>query len=161
MTTLYDFSIPALDGKSMIDFADFAGRPVMIVNTASKCGFTPQYEGLQFLWSRHGKNGLVIIGVPSNDFGGQEPGDNEEIGQTCYKNYGVSFPMAAKAHVRGTSAIPLFRWIASEGGFAAKPRWNFYKYLFSRSGTLETWFSPLTSPDGNRMRARVSKLLLA
>lgn len=162
MTTVYDFSLPALDGETVIDLSAYRGQPILIANTASKCGFTPQYEGLQYDWSHYGSdgNGLIVIGVPSNDFGKQEPGDAQEIGATCYKNYGVTFPMAAKTHVRGPETIPLFRWLTKEGGILSRPRWNFYKYLIGRDGRLYSWHTPLTTPDGGRMVRQIQRVLL-
>ncbi|WP_408734997.1 glutathione peroxidase [Asaia prunellae] len=155
----YDLDIPALCGKP-ISMANFRGKAVLIANTASKCGFTPQYEGLQYLWSEYGQSGLVVLGVPSNDFGQQEPGTAAEIQTSCSRNYGVSFPMATKSHVKGKAAVPLFQWIARKGGILARPRWNFYKYLISREGELITWFTPLTSPDSERLKASVLRAVM-
>ncbi|GBR51990.1 glutathione peroxidase [Neokomagataea thailandica NBRC 106555] len=162
MPSIYDFSLPSLDGKT-INFSDYQGRPILLVNTASKCGFTPQYEGLQHLWSVYGRekdNGLAIIGIPSNEFGNQEPGSSDEIGAFCHRNYGVSFPMAAKASVRGPDAIPLFKWLRKEGGFLSTPRWNFYKYLINGQGHLDKWYTSLTKPEGKRIEHAVQRLLL-
>ncbi|GBQ15820.1 glutathione peroxidase [Swaminathania salitolerans] len=160
MTTgFYDLEIPAL-GTGTIPLSEFRGKVVLIANTASKCGFTPQYEGLQHLWSRYAKDGLVVLGVPSNDFGQQEPGTASEIEQSCSRNYGVSFPMAAKSVVKGPAATPLFRWLAREGGMLSRPRWNFYKYVVSREGKLVDWFTPLTSPDSPRMKKVIQRALM-
>lgn len=153
MTSFYDFRLPALEGGE-IDLSQWKGRPVLIVNTASECGFTKQYEGLQKLWLETGHatpDGLVILGVPSNDFGKQEPGTSEQIKEFCQVRYGVSFPLVARSVVRGTEAIPLFRWLAKEGGFLSLPRWNFYKYLIDRQGKLHSWFTPLTDPQAPRL----------
>ena len=158
-TSFYDLHIPALCGEP-ISMADFRGKVVLIANTASKCGFTPQYEGLQYLWSHYAKSGLVVLGVPSNDFGQQEPGSASEIQSTCSRNYGVSFPMAAKSHVKGPHAIPLFRWLAHEGGILSRPRWNFYKYIVSREGKLLAWYTPLTSPDSGRFKASLMRAIM-
>ncbi|EHH69278.1 glutathione peroxidase [Gluconobacter morbifer] len=162
MTCAYDFSLPGLDGQT-IDLSAYRDRPILIVNTASQCGFTPQYEDLQHLWSQYGRDtddGLVVLGVPSNDFGQQEPGTAKDISTFCHRNYGVSFPMAAKAHVRGPDAIPLFRWLDSQGGFLSRPRWNFYKYLIDRHGRLVKWFTPLTKPASHRVEEAVRRVLL-
>lgn len=162
MPSIYDFSLPGLEG-GMIDLSAYRGRPLLIVNTASKCGFTPQYEGLQHLWSLYGRdqdNGLAIIGVPSNQFGNQEPGSADEIGAFCYRNYGVSFPMAAKSSVRGPDAIPLFQWLRQQGGIFSIPRWNFYKYLINSQGQLQKWYTPLSKPDSPRLEGAVQRLLL-
>ncbi|KXV58513.1 glutathione peroxidase [Acetobacter senegalensis] len=159
MTTAYDFTLPGLEGGT-INLNDYRGRPLLIVNTASKCGFTPQYEGLQATWCQFKKAGLVVIGVPSNDFGKQEPGTASEIADFCHRNYGVSFPMAARGSVKGANAIPLFQWLNKECGFLGHPRWNFYKYLINRSGQPAAWFSSLTPPTSPRVRDAIERTLL-
>lgn len=158
LTCIYDFKLPALNG-STLDLSAYRGKPVLVVNTASKCGFTPQYEGLQALWTQFQKAGLVVVGVPSNDFGQQEPGTSEEISSFCQVNYGVTFPMAARSPVKGPDAIPLFKWLDSELGFLARPRWNFFKYLTNRQGMPVAWFSCLTPPTSGRVRHAVEKAL--
>lgn len=158
MTTAFDFRLRALDG-SPLDLAVFAGRPLLVVNTASRCGFTPQYAALQKLWEDHAASGLVVIGVPSNDFGGQEPGRADEIAAFCGVTYGVTFPLAEKTRVAGRDAAPLFRWLAAEGGFLARPRWNFYKYLVGRDGRLAAWFASVTPPDAARVRRAIARAL--
>lgn len=159
MTCAYDFTLPALNGTT-IDLSTWRGMPILIVNTASKCGFTPQYEGLQGLWTTWRSHDLMVLGVPSNDFGAQEPGDAQQIGTFCERNYHVTFPLAAKCHVRGPQAVPLFRWLAREGGFLARPRWNFYKYLIGRDGALVNWFSSITSPESRRVRMAVERAVM-
>jgi glutathione peroxidase len=156
--TAYDFSFEALDGGAL-PLVKFKGRPLLIVNTASRCGFTPQYAGLRELGQRHRDAGLVIIGVPSNDFGAQEPSSSEDIADFCEVNYGVDFPMAAKVPVRGAKAHPLFRWLAAEGGFLSLPRWNFYKYLIGRDGHLATWFASMTTPDSPRLARAIAVVI--
>lgn len=157
-SSIYDFTLKTLQGKEM-KLSEYAGRPMLIVNTASKCGFTPQYKGLQELWSEKKKDGLVVIGVPSNDFGKQEPGNASEITSFCEINYGVDFPLAEKTPVSGSQAHPLFKWLASQGGFLSKPRWNFYKYLIGRDGQLKNWFGSITSPQSAKFRRAVDKAL--
>ena len=157
--TAFDFTLTTLQGESL-KLDRFAGSPLLIVNTASRCGFTPQYEGLQALWSQNRERGLTVIGVPSNDFGRQEPGSEDEIAGFCSANYGVSFPMTEKLHVRGPAADPLFRWLAQQGGLLSRPRWNFFKYVIGRDGRLADWFSSVTSPDSPRLRTAVSRVLL-
>lgn len=156
--TAFDFEFQSLEGKPM-PLREFAGRPTIIVNTASKCGFTPQYKGLEAVWQRHKADGLVILGVPSNDFAGQEPGDAMEIAEFCEINFGVDFPLTEKVHVKGSDAHPLFQWIGQEGGFLARPRWNFYKYFIARDGKLKTWFSSMTTPDSAKFQSAVASLL--
>ena len=150
----YDFRLPAIDGGTL-DFAEHRGKPLLIANTASKCGFTPQYAGLQRVWETYAARGLVVIGVPSNDFGGQEPGEEAEIGAFCQKNFGVTFPLAAKLRVAGRQAHPLFRFLGEQGGVLARPRWNFYKYLIGPDGQLAAWFSSLTKPDSGRLKSAI------
>ena len=158
MSGVYDFSLPRLGGGT-IELAEFAGRPLLIANTASKCGFTPHYAGLQRIHEAYRDRGLVVIGVPSNDFGGQEPGSEAEIGAFCQKNYGVTFPMAGKVHVSGREAHPLFRFLADAGGALSRPRWNFYKYVLGLDGTLAAWFSSLTRPESGRVKKAIEEAL--
>ena len=157
--TAYDFDFTSLDGDPL-PLRQFAGRPMVIANTASKCGFSPQYAGLQLVWQRYRDRGLVILGVPCNDFANQEPGNSDEIAFFCKNNYGVNFPMAGKVHVRGAEAHPFFQWIATqEGFFSPRPRWNFFKYLIDRKGGFVTWFSSLTSPGAGRFTRALDQLV--
>jgi glutathione peroxidase len=158
MAGAYDFSFSTLRGKPY-PLSDLAGRPLVVVNTASKCGFTPQYKGLEALWQAKKESGLVVIGVPSNDFGAQEPGSAEEIASFCALNYGVDFPMMAKVHVKGADAHPFFAWAAKQGGFLAAPKWNFFKYLVGKDGQLAEWFSSITGPESAKFQAAVGKIL--
>ena len=157
MASAYDFTFETIEGKPYALRA-LAGRPLVVVNTASKCGFTPQYKALEEVWKTYREAGLVVIGVPSNDFGGQEPGENAAIAQFCELNYGVDFPMMGKVHVKGREAHPFFRWAVEEAGFLAKPRWNFFKYLVNKNGELEEWFSSFTKPYSPKFTAEVQKL---
>ena len=141
--TCYTMSFASLD-KGEIKLSDFEGRPIMVVNTASLCGFVGQFAGLQTLWERFSARGLMIIAVPSNDFGGQEPGGSEEIHHAA-SGYGVRFPMAAKAKVLGAEAHPFYRWAALERP-RDLPRWNFHKYLVGRDGRIADVFSTITDP---------------
>jgi glutathione peroxidase len=154
----YDFSFKTLQGKDY-PLVELAGRPLVVVNTASKCGFTPQYKGLEALWRAKKEAGLVVIGVPSNDFGKQEPGSADEISSFCELNYGVDFPMMEKVPVKGADAHPFFKWAAKEGGFMAGPKWNFFKYLVAKDGSLSTWFSSVTAPDSQKFLAAVEKIV--
>lgn len=143
----HDFVIPAIDGGT-IALSKFRGKAVLLVNTASECGFTPQYRDLEALWEELAERGLVVLGVPSNDFGGQEPGDEPEIKAFCEATYAVSFPMTAKQAVIGGNAHPLYRWIADELGEDAAPKWNFHKYLIDGGGALVgTWPSNVGPAD--------------
>lgn len=157
--TAYAFSFPALAGGD-IRLADYAGHPLMIVNTASLCGFTPQYAGLQDLWTEFRDRGFVIIGVPSNDFGAQEPGGPTEIAETAQHQYGVTFPIAAKAVVKGANAHPFYRW-AAEARPKDVPRWNFHKYLIGRDGTVADVFSEKIEPTDTRIKTVIARTLAA
>ena len=157
--TAYAFTFPALAGGD-IKLADYTGHPVMVVNTASLCGFTPQYAGLQQLWSEFHDRGLMIVGVPSNDFGGQEPGGATEIAETAQHQYGVTFPMAAKAVVKGPDAHPFYRWAATARPKDV-PRWNFHKYLVGRDGYLADVFPESVDPLDTRVKTAVARALAA
>lgn len=131
----HQFSFTSIDGAPM-SMADFAGKAVLVVNTASRCGFTRQYDGLQSVWETYRDRGLVVLGVPSNDFGGQEPGTEAEIKAFCETNFSVDFPMTEKQVVSGGDAHPFYRWAAETGGADKAPGWNFHKYLISPDGQL-------------------------
>ena len=155
-TTAYRFSFPALAGEP-IRLADFAGKPVLVVNTASQCGYTPQYTGLQKLWSEFHQRGLSIIAVPSNDFN-QEPGVAGDIAELANKEYGVTFPMTAKAVVTGSNAHPFYRW-AAEARPKETPRWNFHKYLIGRDGYLADVFASPVEPTDTRVKTALARIL--
>ena len=155
--TAYGFSFPALAGDD-IRFADYAGKPLLVVNTASLCGYTPQYGGLQELWTQFRDRGLMIIGVPSNDFGGQEPGGATEIAQTAQHQYGVSFPIAAKAVVKGPNAHPFYKW-AAQARPNDLPRWNFHKYLIGRDGYIAEVFPESVEPADTRIKTAIARAL--
>jgi glutathione peroxidase len=145
--SIHSFKVKALDGKT-IDFSKFKGKKILIVNTASECGFTPQYEGLQKLYETY-KDQLVIVGFPANNFGGQEPGSNEEIGAFCKKNYGVTFPMAAKVSVKGKDITPIFKFLTDKKLNGVKNTtilWNFEKFLLNEKGELIDTFVSTTKP---------------
>ena len=148
MASLHDFSATALDGRE-VDLSEFEGRAVLVVNTASKCGLTPQYEGLEELHERYGEDGLVVLGFPCNQFGRQEPGDEEEIAEFCSLNYGVSFPMFAKVDVNGKQAHPLWKWLRTQkGGVLGNAiKWNFTKFLVDGGGQVVERYAPQTTPD--------------
>jgi glutathione peroxidase len=154
----HDFEFRAIDGEAL-PLSSYRGKPVLVVNTASECGFTPQYSGLQSLWTTYRDRGLVVLGVPSNDFGQQEPGDDSQIKQFCDAHYGVDFPMAAKTPVIGGNAHPFYRWIESEFGEAAAPRWNFHKYLIAADGELAGMWPSKVEPTSEEIVAAVEALL--
>jgi glutathione peroxidase len=145
--SIYDFKVEALDGGT-IDFSVYKGKKILIVNTASACGYTPQYEGLQALYAKYSDK-LVIVGFPANNFGAQEPGTNGEIKEFCKKNYGVTFPMAAKVSVKGDDTAPIFKWLTQKslnGVMDAEIRWNFTKFLIDENGNLVTKFDSKVTP---------------
>jgi glutathione peroxidase len=148
MTSLADFSATSLEGAP-VDFSAYAGKVVLVVNTASKCGFTPQYEGLQKLHEQYADQGLVVVGFPCDQFGHQEPGTEDEIGQFCQRNYGVSFPMMSKIDVNGDDAHPLYKWLKSEksGLLGGNIKWNFTKYLVGRDGQVIDRYASTTKPE--------------
>lgn len=156
--TAFDFSFVSIDGKPM-PMEDFKGKAVLVVNTASQCGFTPQYTGLQALWSKYRDRGLVVLGVPSNDFGGQEPGKEEDIKKFCEVNFDVDFPLTTKQTVVGGKAHPFYRWVASELGEGAAPRWNFHKYLIDPKGKLVGAYPSQVRPDSPQLIKEIEDAL--
>jgi glutathione peroxidase len=146
----HEFSFPGRDGGTIL-MADYKGKAVLVVNTASACGYTPQYVGLQRLWQTHRDGDLVVLGVPSNDFGAQEPGSEAEIKTFCESRFGVDFPMTAKQTVIGGEAHPFYRWIVDEVGEDAAPRWNFHKYLIGPDGELAGLWPSDVEPDDPRI----------
>ena len=155
---LLDHTVPTLMGAAT-PLCQYEGKVVLVVNTASKCFYTPQYEGLEKLHKRFAARGLVVLGFPSNDFGGQEPGSNKEIAEFCQVNYGVSFPMFNKSPVKGATAIPLYAMLAERTG--KQPGWNFHKYLIDRRGEKVQSFESGVSPDDRRFLREVERLLAA
>ncbi|AWU94945.1 glutathione peroxidase [Azospirillum ramasamyi] len=157
-TNAYNFTFQGIDGQPL-PLSQFEGKVILVVNTASQCGFTSQYKGLQALWQSYRDRGLVVLGVPSNDFGGQEPGNADQIKDFCEVNYRIDFPMTDKTVVSGDGAHPFYRWASDEMGFLAKPRWNFHKYLVGPDGRLVSWFSTVTGPEADKVREAIEKLL--
>ena len=149
ITTIYDFEARSIDGRT-VSLAGYRGKVLLIVNTASACGFTPQFAGLQSLWQDYGGRGLAVLGFPSNEFGGQDPGSNDEIASFCQLNYGVSFPMMAKVEVNGAGAHPLYRWLTGEAKGLLGTRaikWNFTKFLVGRDGRVLGRYAPTDKPE--------------
>ena len=147
-TTLGDFTATTLTGQDQ-PLSEYAGQVLLVVNTASKCGLTPQYTGLEKLHGRYQDQGFSVLGFPCNQFGGQEPGDEDAIGEFCERNYGVSFPMFAKVDVNGPSAHPLWRWLRRQKGgrLGDRIKWNFTKFLVGRDGEVLARYSPTTLPE--------------
>ncbi|MBC8055410.1 MAG: glutathione peroxidase [Rhizobiales bacterium] len=160
-TSIYDFEALAIDGKTA-QLANQRGKVMLIVNTASACGFTPQFAGLEELWKTYADKGLVVIGFPSNEFGGQDPGADAEIASFCQTNYGVSFPMMAKVKVNGAEAHPLWQWLTKEapGILGSKSvKWNFTKFLVGRDGKVLKRYAPTDTP--NSLKADIESALAA
>ena len=154
--SIYDFKVEALDG-GIIDLSKYKGKKILIVNTASKCGFTTQYEGLEALYKKY-QDKLVIVGFPANNFGGQEPGTNTEIKEFCKKNYGVTFPMAAKVSVKGDDKAPIFKWLTSKsenGVLDAEIGWNFGKFLLDENGHLLSYFPSKVTPMSEEITSKL------
>ncbi len=154
----YDFNLTAIDGTAM-PMAAYKGKAVLLVNTASFCGFTKQYDGLQKLYETYGAQGFTIIGVPSGDFGGQELAKNSEIKEFCTSKFNIRFPMAEKSVVKGDKAIPIFKWAAASS--ASPPQWNFHKYLIGRDGKMIAAYGSRTTPDAADLKAAIEKALAA
>jgi glutathione peroxidase len=151
-----NFQFPRLQDEAPQNLCQYAGKVVLVVNTASYCGFTPQYEGLEALYGKYHDRGLVVIGFPSNDFT-QEPGSEKEIAEFCYNTYGVKFPMVSKSHVRGAEANPMYALLARQTGTA--PKWNFYKYLIDRKGEVIGSYNSATTPTDKAFVAKIEQLL--
>jgi glutathione peroxidase len=154
--SIHDFKVEALDGTT-IDFAAYKGKKILVVNTASKCGYTPQYEGLEKLYEKY-KDKLVIVGFPANNFGAQEPGSNGEIKEFCKKNYGVTFPMAAKISVKGDDRAPIYQWLCSKaanGVLDAEISWNFNKFLLDENGKMLYYFPSKVEPMSEELTSKL------
>lgn len=157
-TTIYDFSVPTSNGQEQ-SLADYKGKVVLIVNTASQCGFTPQYEGLEILHNNYSERGLVVVAMPCNQFGAQEPGNNDSIQEFCQLNYGLSFPVMGKIDVNGAAQHPLYRYLTKQakGLITDSIKWNFTKFLVNREGQVIERFASVTKPDA--LAKHIEKLL--
>lgn len=155
---IHDFTLEAIDATAM-PLSAYTGQPILLVNTASECGFTPQYAGLQKLWEEYRERGLVVIGVPSNDFGGQEPLGESEVAQFCSRNYGVEFPLTAKTRVIPPDEHPLYAAIHAELGDIGRPEWNFHKFLFAADGNLAGMWDSRSTPEDPDLRRTIEDCL--
>ncbi len=153
-----DQKLEAIEGGPL-DPAILTGKVVLVVNTASFCGFTKQYAGLEKLWETYRDRGFVVLGIPSNDFGGQEPGAEDKIKEFCDANFGIDFPMTTKQVVSGDKAMPLYKWAAEQTGPLGVPRWNFHKLLIARDGRLVDWFSTVTDPNSDKVIRAIEQAL--
>ena len=153
----HDFSIESINGDT-INFSEYKNKVVLLVNTASKCGFTPQYSGLQKIYDRYKDDGLVVFGVPTNDFN-QELNKDSQVKEFCEIRYGVKFPMSSIQNIKGDNAHPLYKWIKSSVSVIGQPRWNFHKYLIGKNGEIINWFSSMTSPTSEGLINQIETAL--
>jgi len=157
---VYNFTLPSIDGKPL-PVANFKGKVLLVVNVASRCGYTPQYSALEALYEKYKDSGLVVLGFPANNFGAQEPGSNEEIKTFCSRNYNVSFPIYAKVSVKGDDQTPLYQYLTKKTGpkVAGEIKWNFTKFLVDRNGNVVQRFEPAVTPDSSEVISSVERLL--
>ena len=156
--TFFDFTINSIEGNE-IDLSVFKGKTVLIVNVASKCGFTKQYEDLQNLYEEYRDQGLVVLGVPSNQFGGQEPDNEEKIKDFCKTNFNINFPMTSKYNVKGDTAHPIFLWAKESFGNSTIPKWNFHKILINKNGKVVDTFASFTNPYSKKIKKKIEEIL--
>ena len=154
----YDFNFNDLDG-SPLKLSEYKGKVIVVVNVASQCGFTNQYEDMQKVWEKYQKKGVVMLGVPSNDFGGQEPGNNKEIKNFCEAKFGITFPMTEKVTVKGENAHPFYKWAEKNFGKSAVPKWNFHKIIINKEGKIHDTFVSITNPSSKRFISVLEKTL--
>ena len=152
----FNFNFTSIEGNPM-PLSEYEGKAVLVVNTASQCGFTPQYEGLQSLWDEYKDKGLVVIGVPSNNFGGQEPGKEDEVKDFCETTFGINFPMTSKEDGKGENAHPFYKWVKAEYG--KSPKWNFHKFLIKPDGSLANSFLMMTKPKSAKVIKAIENIL--
>ena len=156
--TFFDFKINSINGNK-INLSDYKGKILLVVNVASKCGFTKQYDDLQTLYEIYKKKGLVVMGIPSNQFGGQEPATESEIKDFCETNFNITFPMTSKYNVKGDGAHPIYLWAKKTYGKSAVPKWNFHKILINKDGKVEDTFASFTSPMSKKITKKIEKIL--
>ena len=154
----FDFQIKDLDGETL-DLSKYKNKAVLMVNVASNCGFTNQYGDLQSLWEKYQKHDLIVLGVPSNQFGGQEPGSNEDIKKFCKVNFNVNFPMTDKVYVKGDNAHPIYLWAKKNHGKSAVPKWNFHKILINKEGKIHDTYSSFTKPNSKKVTQAIEEIL--
>tara|TARA_B100001121_G_C18404539_1_gene487088 strand:+ start:132 stop:683 length:552 start_codon:yes stop_codon:yes gene_type:complete len=154
----FDFSLNDINDEKL-EMSSFKGNPILLVNVASYCGFTNQYKELQLLYDKYKNKGLIVIGLPSNQFGGQEPGSNDEIKDFCEVNFNITFPMTSKYDVKGENAHPIYLWAKESFGNSAIPKWNFHKILINKDGKIEDTFSSFTKPMSKKIISKIEKIL--
>ena len=156
--TFFDFKINSINGEEL-DLSSFKGKTILLVNVASKCGFTKQYDDLQKLYDDYKEKGLIVIGIPSNQFGGQEPGSEKEIKNFCETNFNITFPMTSKYEVKGANAHPIYIWAKDTFGKSTVPKWNFHKILINKNGKIEDTFASFTGPLSNKVVKKIEQIL--
>ncbi|MDB3887280.1 glutathione peroxidase [Candidatus Pelagibacter sp.] len=156
--TLFDFKINSINGGEL-DLSSFKGKTILLVNVASKCGFTNQYDDLQDLYDNFKDKGLIVIGIPTNQFGGQEPGSEKEIKNFCETNFNITFPMTSKYEVKGANAHPIYIWAKDTFGKSTVPKWNFHKILINKDGKIEDTFASFTGPLSNKVVKKIEQIL--
>ena len=156
--TFFDFKINSINGEEL-DLSSFKGKTILLVNVASKCGFTNQYDDLQNLYDDLKDKGLIVIGIPTNQFGGQEPGSEKEIKNFCETNFNITFPMTSKYNVKGNDAHPIYIWAKESYGNSTVPKWNFHKILINKEGKIQNTFASFTNPMSNKIRKEIDKIL--
>ena len=154
----YDFKFNDLDGSSL-NLSEYKGKVIVVVNVASQCGFTNQYEDMQKIWEKYQSKGIVILGVPSNDFGKQAPGTNDDIKNFCEAKFGISFPMTEKVSVKGSNAHPFYIWARENFGKSAIPKWNFHKIIISKDGKIAKTFTSITNPSSKKFIKAIEDLI--
>ena len=154
----YDFKFSDIDGSSL-SLSEYKGKVIVVVNVASQCGFTKQYEDLQLIWKKYESKGLIVLGVPSNDFGNQEPGSNNEIKNFCESKFGISFPITEKVSVKGSNAHPFYLWAKENYGQSAVPKWNFHKIIIDKNGKVADTFASITKPSSKKFINTIEKLI--
>ena len=154
----YDFNFNDLDG-SILNLSEYKDKVIVVVNVASQCGFTKQYEDMQEVWEKYQQKGIVMLGVPSNDFGNQEPGNSEEIKNFCEAKFGITFPMTEKVSVKGENAHPFYKWAKENYGNSAVPKWNFHKIIIGKNGKIEDTFASITNPSSKKFINSLEKAL--
>ena len=155
---IYNFTIDSINGEK-IDFSKFKNKAILIVNVASKCGFTKQYDDLQNLWDNYKDVGLVVVGFPSNQFGGQEPGTSSEIKNFCETNFNINFPLTIKIDVKGNNIEPIYKWAQENYGKSAIPKWNFHKILLNKEGKIQSTYASFVNPKSKTIIAEIEKIL--
>ena len=156
--TFFDFKINSINGEEL-DLSSFKGKTILLVNVASKCGFTNQYDDLQKLYDDFKEKGLIIIGIPTNQFGGQEPGSEKEIKNFCETNFNITFPMTSKYEVKGANAHPIYIWAKDTFGKSTVPKWNFHKILINKNGKIEDTYASFTGPLSNKVVKKIEEIL--